>query len=165
MEIEDTQNLERLEQMIVAMGNRIDELEGRIGKGSFSNLQIFDKNVEIKGTITIARTNFLSGTIRTTDATAVTADILTIADGESIFLMAKVKSIDAGNGYKGSFERNISVKNISGSITISPIQDAFTMRDDDYEVDLTESAGVLKLRVWGIVGRTIDWEYSVMYLK
>jgi hypothetical protein len=74
MEIEDTQNLERLEQMIVAMGNRIDELEGRIGKGSFSNLQIFDKNVEINGTTTIADVDIAGGTISSLTIDEIIAD-------------------------------------------------------------------------------------------
>ena len=108
---------------------------------------------------------FIGGTLQTVGDSPATAELIEVPLGKPMIYMAYVKAAESVNGYKGYFKRNVAAKNAVGLVTLSQIQDAFTMMDQNYKVDFVVKETMVKLRVWGLAGQTIDWTYSVLILN
>jgi hypothetical protein len=110
--------------------------------------------------------NIITGKMKTINATPVTANLVTMVNGQPLFVMATVTALDQIDGYQNGFIRNAVLKFNGTTVTgFDQIQDAFTMRQAAYNVDFTNSGSTVQLRVWGLLGQTVYWTYAVTVMK
>ncbi len=103
----------------------------------------------------------LTGTLQSNDANPVYASLGSLTVDCDVFIFINVAAQNTAATNQASFIRNGAFKVRSGVITFyDQIQDAFTMRTQSWQVDLTSYTNQLMLRVWGQAATTINWSYS-----
>lgn len=109
---------------------------------------------------------FIGGTAQTTDATPFLIDITDIIATKPIILTAYVRAINPTSHYNAGFVRKAVFKYSGGSAeAFDQVQDIFTMRDQDYDVDFINDGATIQLRLHGLSGQTVNWNYSVTILN
>ena len=93
-------------------------------------------------------------------------DIADITATKPIILIAYVRAINPTSHYNAGFVRKAVFKYSGGSAeAFDQVQDIFTMREQDYDVDFINDGATIQLRLYGLSGQTVNWNYNVIILN
>jgi hypothetical protein len=105
---------------------------------------------------TSSSSDFISGTLTTTNAESNSVQFDTLGDGNTHLAIAYVSAQNDDDTYSGSFIRVVNMKN---GVIVDQQQDAFTQKDRERWDVLFEGD---ELVVQGEIYQTITWTYKLL---
>lgn len=106
-----------------------------------------------------------TGGLTTTTDEPVSKLLFPVTSGKGGLLSLAISADDVGDILHASFLKNVLVKNNAGVLSFyDQIQDVFTMRDDDWDADVSFEGNSVFIRCIGKTAQTVVWRYSASFI-